>query len=306
MRILILLAWALPLAAAASNEAEPGACLLQKRSSDLQQVALAHERGQEPAFRSNAQINPHAPLSMAIHLDTTCGTCHDWLLDQFEPLWKDQEFREAMTKSFNITFWAHTITRHSQTFTLNMALDCAAKHFSQVDFVNTLLSWESQIEPWRLTTDSSDDEGGSGPLDRSIEEVLVKEDDLLNSSVPKRHGFDGAALVKNCLATEMNVTQKWVIQNTPADLQAVPVVYIDNVPQPGALENLRGFLCGQMGSEAPASCGSQSLLQREPPQESCERDATNVQSHGQALLQEGCDVSKVVSILSESEEPPLT
>lgn len=206
-----------------------------------------------------------------------------------------------MTKFYNITFWAHTITRHSQTFSLNLALDCAAKHFSQVDFVDTLLNWESQIEPWRLAANSSG-AGGSGPLDRSIEEVLVEEDDLLNSSVPKRDGFNGTALVKNCLATEMNETKQWVIEHTPADFHEVPLITVDDVPQPGAVENLVVFLCSQMGSEAPASfCGTQSLLQHGPSQESCERDAT----HGQALLQGSCDISKALPILSESEEPPL-
>merc|ERR1719326_2823978 len=86
--------------------------------------------------------------SMDIHIDTTCGTCHDWLLKQFQPLWRDEAFQEAMTKFYNISFWAHTITRHSQTFELNMALDCASKHLPQADFVDTLLSWEATIEPW--------------------------------------------------------------------------------------------------------------------------------------------------------------
>jgi len=249
---------------------------------------------------NSLQFRSNAPPSMAIHFDTTCGSCHDWLLDQFKPLWLDQEFQEAMTKFYNISFWAHTITRHSQTFTLNLALDCAAKHFPRVDFVDTLLSWESQIEPWALTTAPSDG-GGSGPLDRSIKELLVSKDDLLNSSVPKRDGFDGVTLVNNCLANQENETKQWVLQHTPPDFHEVPLVIVDNLPQPDAVENLRNFLCGHMGAEAPASCASRSLLQHEASQESCERDATT----GQALLQEVCDVSKVVSILTESEDVPL-
>merc|ERR1719478_615702 len=100
-----------------------------------------------------------------------------------------------MTKFYNISFWAHTVTRHSQGFTLNLALDCASKHFSQQDFVDTLLSWESQIEPWAQASSNSSDVGGSGPLDHTITEARVVEDDLLKKSVPERDGFDGVTLV---------------------------------------------------------------------------------------------------------------
>jgi len=49
MQSLILVAWTLLLAAGVPEEAEPGACLLQRGSSDVQRAALVQKGRQEPA-----------------------------------------------------------------------------------------------------------------------------------------------------------------------------------------------------------------------------------------------------------------
>jgi len=249
------------------------------------------------------RLKGNTARSMEIHLDTTCGDCHRWILDEFEPLWRDKKFQEAMTKSYNISFWAHTITRHSQTFSLNLALDCASKHFSFEDFVDTLLKWEAQIEPWAAVSPSpmSSDAGGSGPLDTTIQEVHVDEDSLLKKSVPERAGFEGVALVKTCMAKEANETAEWVRQHTPQDFHEVPLVVIDGVRQVDAVDGLKSFLCSQMQGEALESCPSDSHSLIQSKSSYCKGSRTHEAVEGQMLLQKTCAISQGLVSMPESE-----
>jgi len=228
---------------------------------------------------SNAMfLRGSSSTDMAVHFDTTCGHCQEWILHQFKPLWENHEFQLAVKKQYNISFWAHTITSHNQAFDLNLVLDCASKHLAQADYFTMLFNWMQIIEPWKRV------DGGD------YVEKTVDVSKLLVDSMPKRSGFDGLATVQKCADFERLPTVEWVRTNTPASFHSVPTVIVENSWSDEAVNNLQDYMCGQIRRHALQICGG-SLMQEDASQSLCVR--VEAQSAGQILLQHDSRMSKL-------------
>mmetsp|Transcript_147523 Transcript_147523/g.268983 ORF Transcript_147523/g.268983 Transcript_147523/m.268983 type:complete len:240 (+) Transcript_147523:32-751(+) len=187
------------------------------------------------SLASGRTVHKEQKAELQIHHDTTCGDCHDWILTQFRPLWENATSRTVLEASYNISFWGHTVTRHSQVFTLNLALDCASKHFAFPDFVEMLFTWESTVEPW---TESKDPFSGKS----TFTEKYVDETSLLEKSVPSRLGWNGIEVIRQCMQGESEDIISWVRENTPASFEEVPMIVVDGVPSKAAAESFKEFL----------------------------------------------------------------
>jgi hypothetical protein len=238
-------------------------------------------------LRDTIQKDGTKPKNLEIHFDTTCTHCQEWIVNQFQPLWKDSGFQSAAQVHYNISFWAHTITSHKQSFDLNLVLDCASKNLAQADYFAMLFAWMENIEPWVRAAD------GSG-----VSQNTVDVPKLLTDSMPKRSGFDGVAIVQQCVDFERLPTIEWVRQHTPSFFHTVPLIVVGDSKSAAATDNFQDYMCKHIGKRAQNVCGA-SLMQEEEDasQNLCTR--AEVQPTGEVLLQQNNRMSKSAFVAFE-------
>merc|ERR1719210_1121693 len=67
---------------------------------------------------------------------------------QFLPLWRDPAFHQTLASSYELQFFAKSVTRHTQGDHLNQVVNCAHAHLGLEDFLSAMDCWEGNVEAW--------------------------------------------------------------------------------------------------------------------------------------------------------------
>jgi len=175
----------------------------------------------------SVRCSPH--LTVYAYYDPICKNCNEWMRTQFEPTWKDPEFRPLFGSAVEIKLMPLYAFGSDDDKDYVQKVNCAKREMEPDEFVEMALCAESAVF-------------------HTAEKAAV-----LDNCVPEKN----REIVKACAAdAELGgLFQKQILSDSPEEFHHVPWVGADGKQETLAHHDFKAFLCSRVSEkDRPSSC----------------------------------------------------